>query len=208
MEFKEIYIIKVLYANITRITEAKQDLFCRLDLEEQKVQTTVKMDTPTKPIWEEIFKLFKSDKYKLKVSVWDYDSFTKSDLIGDGEFDLKPLKFEQKKNISVEIFFKAKKAGVVFMDIEYKKENPLEKPKDKRLREKKTIQKKLMNEKCVFMVNEDYETVIQNFKKIDLDQFLFETNVRAAVLDGLISLGKTKPKNPINFLGNFFINYK
>lgn len=198
-EYKEIYVIKILYGNITRITEAKQDPYCKIELDNQKFQTTVKENTPTKPIWEETFTLIKTEKLKMKVSVWDWDSPTKSDFIGEGELDLKPFKFEQKQNSSVEIFYKSKKAGNVFMDIFYTKEKP---------REKKLIKKKLMNEDCINLINKDYDFIVQNFKKIDLDQFLLETKVKAAVLAGLTEIGKIKPLNSINFLGNFLLNYK
>lgn len=199
-KYREIFVIKVLYANLTRITEAKQDPFCKIELDTQKFQTTVKENTPTKPIWEETFTLIKLEKLtKLKVSIWDWDSPTKSDLIGEGEYDLKPLKLEEKKNISIEIFFKSKKAGTVFMDVCYTTEKPPE---------PKITKKKLFSDKFIENYHEDYKKIINNFQKIDLDNFLLENKVRTALHDGLILMGQTKPKNPINFLGNFLLNYQ
>ena len=207
---KKVYVIQILYATLTRITEAMQDPFCIIELDNQKFQTSVIKDTPTKPIWEETFILVRTDKFKMKVSVWDYDSPTKSDLIGEGECDLKTLKIDQKKTILVDIFIKAKKAGVVFIDALYK----IDEPKDQKeaiLKEKtpqKMVKKKFMNNDCVLSMNKDFDIIIHNFEKIDLDQFLTEANVRSAVYEGLLALGNAKPKNPLNFLGNFLLNYK
>jgi len=198
-EYKEIYIIKIVHANLTRITEAKQDPYCKIELGDQKFQTKVQEDTPTKPIWEETFILIKPEKLLMKTSVWDWDSPKKSDLIGEGEYDLKAIKFDEKKNITIEIFYKSKKAGTVLMEIEYTKQKPPE---------KKVTHKKLMNETCISLVEKDYDIILHNFDKLNLDQFFLETKVRQALMDGLMAMGKNKPKNPINFLGNFLLKFQ
>lgn len=201
---KEIYIIKIIHANITRITEAKQDPYCKIELENQKFQTKVQEDTPTKPIWEETFTLNKPTKTLLKTSVWDWDSPKKSDLIGEGEYDLKVIKFGEKKSVSVDIFYKAKKAGVVLMEIEFTNEKPIEIPK----KEKKVAQKKLMNAECSKYLETDFNTFLLKSSSLDLDQFLLESKVRQALMGGLIALGKEKPANPIKFIGDFLMKYK
>ena len=130
--------------------------------------------------------------------------FPKSDLIGEGEYDLKVIKFGEKKSISVDIFYKAKKAGVVLMEIEFTNEKPLEIPK----KEKKVAQKKLMNLECSKYLETDFNTFLLKSSTLDLDQFLLESKVRQSLMDGLIALGKEKPSNPIKFLGNFLMKYK
>lgn len=203
---EEIYNIKVLYANLTRITEAKQDPYCVLQLAEQKFQTKVQENTPTKPIWNETFILNRIEKTtKLKVQIWDWDSPTKSDIIGEGEYDLKPIKLNEKKSLSVEISYKAKKAGMVFFEIERTVKKKPEIPEKSPV---SVIKKKLLSEKVVKEYNEDYEKLLMNFKKIDLNSFTIETKVAKALHEGLIIMGQKKPGNPVNFLGNFLVNYQ
>jgi len=65
-----------------------------------------------------------------------------------------------------------------------------------------------MNETCISLVEKDYDIILHNFDKLNLDQFFLETKVRQALMDGLMAMGKNKPKNPINFLGNFLLKFQ
>ena len=62
------------------------------------------MDQPTNPIWKQNlqFKGLDLHKYdKLFLEVWDYDSPTKSDIIGIGEVSLKSFKIGNNQKMRI-----------------------------------------------------------------------------------------------------------
>jgi Ca2+-dependent lipid-binding protein len=110
--------IRVKEALISRITEATQDPFVLLKYGDQFERTDVKENTPTNPKWNQTFILkFKPKVKRIEIECYDFDSKSKSDLIGGGFIDVNDIKPFKKNEFAVEIFFKERSAGKVFIDI-------------------------------------------------------------------------------------------
>ena len=135
--------IKVKEALITRITEATQDPFVLLKYGDQYEKTDVKENTPTKPIWNQTFILkFKPKVKRIEIECYDFDSKSKSDLIGGGFINVSDIKPLKKNEFAVEIFFKEKSAGKVFIDII--SEGDIVEPEPEGIENIKKVKKKLI----------------------------------------------------------------
>lgn len=210
-EFK--IFVTVEKAKITRILESKQDPFVMVKLGDQVFQTSPQMDVATNPFFNETFMFDIVDVTELEVELYDYDDPTKSDLIGTGLCSLKGLKRKVPKAFEVQVSHRHKSAGTVFLKVKIdlpppeKKDPPKEEPKEEPKENPKPIEKPKPRPPV---------KPLKKLKKIDrssVESFQFanyfhkDPKLSKILVQGLLELHRSKPKNPVIALGEYLLNY-
>ncbi|CAM8977847.1 unnamed protein product [Rhodiola kirilowii] len=92
VEFIGIVKVKVVKGTNLAIKDMRSsDPYVVLTLGQQKLQTTVKQSN-LNPVWNEDLMLSVPDEYgSIKLSVYDHDTFSAHDIMGEAEIDIQPL---------------------------------------------------------------------------------------------------------------------
>ena len=116
-------ILKPLSARLTHDTETfgKMDPYCQIKIGGQVYKTRQAKDAGKYPSWTETFSFRKNESDDLgEIEVWDYDTFSKNDQIGQGAFSLNSIIAQgNKSNKWVSMTYKGKNAGEVLLEIEF-----------------------------------------------------------------------------------------
>lgn len=115
------FIIKAKSAKLTRDTElmGKMDPYCVIKIGSTTQKTQVKEDAGKVPVWEETFKFKTQVGEIVHFEVWDKEKIKKDDLVGSGSFSITQLHVNNKNEFDQEIFYEKKKAGEVYLEIEF-----------------------------------------------------------------------------------------
>ena len=76
-------------------------------------------------------------------------------------------------------------------------------PKEKVKKKVRLVGDEFVRKLCDFQ-----NFLVEKYGKQGLTEYMGEENIKEAIISGLREMGKIKPKNPIRFLGEYFLNYK
>ena len=121
--------LRPISGQLTRDTEifGKMDPFCVVKIGMQEQRTRVHHDAGKFPQWQESFSFRIGSEDMVNFIVWEHDSASSNDLIGEGSISLASLKKTGRNSEYVQIFYKGKPAGKIYIETEWfpdKKEAP------------------------------------------------------------------------------------
>ena len=114
-------IIRPICAKLTRDTETfgKMDPYCTITLGTQKQKTRVADGAGKFPNWQEALVFHKTMEDMIIVAVWDYDSASNDDLIGEGSLSIQRATSTPNWEDWVEILHHGIKAGDVRLNVAF-----------------------------------------------------------------------------------------
>lgn len=199
---KQIFMIKVVDANISRVVEATQDPYTVIKYGKQTQKTTVKQDRAKNPQWNEILTFEKTEDNVFQIEIWDYDDETHSDLIGKGSMDLTEFrKMNMFKSKEVTLLYKEKPAATLRLEIQLTVEKA-EKKAPVTIEEKK---KHLIQPEFFASFNVKMDAINKKLDLGSVDEFVKDKGVRAILKAALVEMSRKRPQNPIKFLGEYLL---
>eukprot|EP00826_Nyctotherus_ovalis_P011546 TRINITY_DN12_c0_g1_i13.p2 TRINITY_DN12_c0_g1~~TRINITY_DN12_c0_g1_i13.p2 ORF type:complete len:152 (+),score=20.81 TRINITY_DN12_c0_g1_i13:2-457(+) len=127
-------VVRPTHAKLTRDTEffGKMDPYVKVQLGERIFRTRIHQEAGKTPSWTDAFQFARKNEVVLHVQVCDEDLIT-DDLVGTGKLSIAEYctPEEERKKVTVPIYYKGKPAGELFMEIEFEpdKLGPGGKPK-------------------------------------------------------------------------------
>lgn len=114
-------IIKILKAQLSRDTEilGKMAPYCLISVNNLKSKTTVKKNYGKTPEWFETFSFVAKIGDEVNLKIWDKDTVTSDDLVGEGTLTVKKEHINMKYCFWVPLQFKNQNAGQLQIDIEF-----------------------------------------------------------------------------------------
>ena len=113
--------VKPLTAKLTRDTETfgKMDPYCKVWLENEIKKTKTHQDGGKYPSWNDTFTFQRNLECLLYLEVWDEDTISADDLIGETTISLSDTFEKKKTQIWYTISYKGKDAGKVLISLEF-----------------------------------------------------------------------------------------
>lgn len=108
-------------AKLTHDTETfgKMDPYCKISLGGELKKTRVHQEAGKYPTWNDSFTFQRNMENFLNIEVWDEDTFSKDDLVGETSIALNET-FEKKKTQNWHILsYKGKEAGKILVSLEF-----------------------------------------------------------------------------------------
>ena len=114
-------LVKPLTAKLTRDTETfgKMDPYCKIWLENEIKKTKTHQDGGKYPSWNDTFTFQRNLECLLYLEVWDEDTISADDLIGETTISLSEVFEKKKTQIWYTISYKGKDAGKVLISLEF-----------------------------------------------------------------------------------------
>lgn len=114
-------ILKIIKANLARDTEilGKMAPYCEIFVNNIKSKTTAKKNYGKSPEWLETFSFRAKIGDVVFLKVWDKDSISSDDLVGEGNFTLSKDQVNMKHCFWVPLKFKNANGGQIQVDLEF-----------------------------------------------------------------------------------------
>lgn len=114
-------LVKPLTAKLTHDTETfgKMDPYCKVWLEKEIKQTKTHKEGGKYPSWNDTFTFQRNLECLLYIEVWDEDTLSADDLIGETTISLSETFEKKKTQIWYTISYKGKDAGKVLVSLEF-----------------------------------------------------------------------------------------
>lgn len=118
-------IVKLIQGNLTHDTElfpiiTKMNPYVYITIGGERRKSTTCRGGGRNPSWTDVFTFENNaNDMQLKIEVWDKDTFTRDDLVGDGVFNLTPFANGAPANQYVSLTYKGKEAGNILLGIQF-----------------------------------------------------------------------------------------
>ena len=114
-------IVRPICGRLTRDTDffTKMDPYCVVALGSQKQKTRVAVSAGKTPNWQDQLVFKKTFEDSLKIEVWDYDSNSRDDLVGEGYVTVQRVTSTPNWEDWVEVVHKGRKAGDIKLSVTF-----------------------------------------------------------------------------------------